>query len=243
MILVAVDDLLFSSKIRATGKQVGAELTFARTPAEILEHARTGRPSMIIFDLNSAKAQPLETIAALKKDPATASIRTIGFVSHVHTALIAAARQAGADDVLARSAFAGISLRFSRQTGQRNPDHHRRHSPGGSAHQRPSLADAASSIRMAVAHLRRRRPAQARVAAADVFLQDPRRHQRHYPTRGTARDKRATTGDGLCRQSRPRHGRSRHAGRHAAHRVCARARAQDQAGRHSRNRGRPPAVG
>ena len=29
MILVAVDDLLFSSKIRATGKQVGAELTFA----------------------------------------------------------------------------------------------------------------------------------------------------------------------------------------------------------------------
>jgi CheY-like chemotaxis protein len=107
MILVAVDDLLFSSKIRATGKQVGAELTFARTPPEILEHARTGQPSMLIIDLNSAKADPIETIAALKRDPATSSIRTIGFVSHVHTALIAAARQAGADEVMARSAFAG----------------------------------------------------------------------------------------------------------------------------------------
>ena len=114
---------------------------------------------MIIFDLNSAKAQPLETIAAMKKDPATASIRTIGFVSHVHTALIAAARQAGADDVLARSAFAGNLAEILQADGQRNPDHHRRHSPGGSAHQRPSLADAASSIRMAVA-----------ICGADVLL-------------------------------------------------------------------------
>ena len=107
MILVAVDDLLFSSKIRTTGKQVGAQLLFARTPPEILEHARTNLPSMLIIDLNSTKADPIETIAALKRDPATSSIRTIGFVSHVHTALIEAARQAGADEVMARSAFAG----------------------------------------------------------------------------------------------------------------------------------------
>ena len=40
-------------------------------------------------------------------DPALASIRTIGFASHVHTDLIAAAREAGADQVLPRSAFAG----------------------------------------------------------------------------------------------------------------------------------------
>jgi hypothetical protein len=34
-------------------------------------------------------------------------VRTLGFVSHVHTALIEAARAAGIDDVMARSAFAG----------------------------------------------------------------------------------------------------------------------------------------
>ncbi len=107
MILVAVDDLLFSSKIRTTAKQAGVDLTFARTPSEILDQAKALKPSLVIFDLNSAKAEPLETIAAMKRDPELASIRTLGFVSHVHTELINAARAAGTDDVMARSAFAG----------------------------------------------------------------------------------------------------------------------------------------
>jgi DNA-binding NarL/FixJ family response regulator len=106
-ILAAVDDLLFSSKIRATAKQVGADVQFARTPEDILEQARRNRPSLVIFDLNSAKTDPVNTIAALKSDPEIGSARTIGFASHVHVDLINAARQAGADEVLPRSAFAG----------------------------------------------------------------------------------------------------------------------------------------
>ena len=107
MVLVAVDDLLFSSKIRATAKQAGVELTFARSPEEILQQARAARPALVIFDLNSGKTDPVATIAALKADPALTSIRTLGFASHVHTALIAAAKEAGADQVVPRSAFAG----------------------------------------------------------------------------------------------------------------------------------------
>ena len=107
MVLVAVDDLLFSSKIRTVAKQAGVDVTFARTPAEILERARNGRPSLIIFDLNSGKTDPVATIAALKDDPALAGIRTLGFASHVHTDLINAARNAGAEQVVARSAFVG----------------------------------------------------------------------------------------------------------------------------------------
>jgi DNA-binding NarL/FixJ family response regulator len=107
MVLVAVDDLLFSSKIRATAKQAGVEIAFARTPEEILERARALKPALAIFDLNSGKSDPISTIAAIKADPALAGVRTIGFASHVHTAIIAAARDAGADEVLPRSAFAG----------------------------------------------------------------------------------------------------------------------------------------
>ena len=107
MILAAVDDLLFSSKIRTTAKQAGIDLAFARTPPEILEQSRTLKPALVIFDLDSTKAAPIETIAAMKKDPDLASIRTLGFVSHVHTGLIESARAAGIDDVMARSAFAG----------------------------------------------------------------------------------------------------------------------------------------
>jgi CheY-like chemotaxis protein len=106
MVLIAVDDFLFRSKIRATAKQAGVEVTFAKTPAEILEQARTLTPSLAIFDLNSTVMAPIDTIAAMKRDPQLASIHTLGFVSHVDTTRINAARAAGADDVMARSAFA-----------------------------------------------------------------------------------------------------------------------------------------
>jgi PleD family two-component response regulator len=107
MVLVAVDDLLFSSKIRSVAKHAGVEVTFARTPPEILDQTRALKPDLVIFDLNSGKADPIGTIGALKRDPATSSVRTIGFVSHVDAATIAAAREAGIDEVMARSAFAG----------------------------------------------------------------------------------------------------------------------------------------
>ena len=106
MVLVAVDDLLFSSKIRATAKQAGVELKFARSPQEILDQARALMPSLVIFDLNSATTDPIATIAALKSDAGLASIPTLGYVSHVDADTINAARAAGTDQVLARSAFA-----------------------------------------------------------------------------------------------------------------------------------------
>ena len=106
MILVAVDDFLFRSKIRTTGKQAGVELTFPRTPDEVLEQARTLKPSLAIFDLNSATLAPIDTIARMKQDPELNTIRTLGFVSHVDAARIQAARDGGADEMLARSAVA-----------------------------------------------------------------------------------------------------------------------------------------
>jgi len=106
-VLAAVDDFLFRSKIRAVAKHVGVDVQFAQTPDEILSQARALKPALVIVDLNSAKADPVATIAALKRDAATASTRTIGFASHVHVDLIDAARKAGADQVLPRSQFAG----------------------------------------------------------------------------------------------------------------------------------------
>ena len=108
-ILAAVDDFLFRSKIRATAKHVNADVRFAQTPEEILSQARELKPTLIIVDLNSAKADPVATIAALKADPALTGMRAIGFASHVHIDLINAARNAGADEVLPRSARVAVS--------------------------------------------------------------------------------------------------------------------------------------
>jgi DNA-binding NarL/FixJ family response regulator len=105
-ILAAVDDFLFRSKIRAVAKHVGVEIKFAQTLDEILATARDLKPALAIIDLNSSKADPIAAITALKADAATKDLPTIGFVSHVHADLITAARKAGADEVLPRSAFA-----------------------------------------------------------------------------------------------------------------------------------------
>ena len=105
MILAAVDDLMFASKISTSAKQLGLEVVFVRSRDEVLRQARALRPRLAIFDLNNSRTEPLATIAAFKADPDLAAIRTIGFVSHVQTELIEAARHSGVDEVLARSAF------------------------------------------------------------------------------------------------------------------------------------------
>jgi CheY-like chemotaxis protein len=106
MILAVLDDLMFSSKIRSTASQLGVPLTFARSSAAALEEMRKQAPSLVIFDLNNARTDPMGTLAAMRADPALASIPTLGYVSHVDTATIDAARRAGATEILARSAFA-----------------------------------------------------------------------------------------------------------------------------------------
>jgi CheY-like chemotaxis protein len=100
-----LDDLLFSVKISTAAKMLGAAVYFERNPAEIIASARDNRPALIIFDLNSVKLRPLQAIAALKAEPDLQGIPTLGFVSHVDSATIDAARQAGIDEVVARSAF------------------------------------------------------------------------------------------------------------------------------------------
>ena len=105
MILCVVDDLMFSTKISTAARAVKAQVAFERAPANVLPRIRAERPALVIFDLNSARLKPMETIAAIKGDADMRATRTLGYVSHVQSDVIAAARAAGCDEVLARSAF------------------------------------------------------------------------------------------------------------------------------------------
>jgi CheY-like chemotaxis protein len=100
-----MDDLMFSIKISTAAKQLKREIYFERNADNVVETVRTRQPSLVIFDLNSGRMRPLEAIAALKADPELKTVRTLGYVSHVDSDTIAAARAAGIDEVLARSAF------------------------------------------------------------------------------------------------------------------------------------------
>ena len=105
MVLCVVDDLLFSVKISTAAKSLGVDIYFERAADNVLPRIREKQPHLVIFDLNSSKLRPLEAIAAMKADPALKDIRTLGYASHVQTDTIIAARNAGVDQVLARSAF------------------------------------------------------------------------------------------------------------------------------------------
>jgi DNA-binding NarL/FixJ family response regulator len=105
MILCAIDDLIFSIKISTAAKQLGVEVFFERSADRVLDRIREKQPSLVILDLNSVKMNPLGTLTAMKGDAALGIIRTLGYVSHVDSETIAAARAAGVDQVMARSAF------------------------------------------------------------------------------------------------------------------------------------------
>jgi CheY-like chemotaxis protein len=104
MILAVVDDLFFLSKIQQTAKQLGVTLKTAR-PADLPRLAGEGVPNALILDLNHRSGKGLKVLRDLKSDLKTKDIAVIGFVSHVQNDLIAAARDAGCDLILARSAF------------------------------------------------------------------------------------------------------------------------------------------
>ncbi|HXI31722.1 MAG TPA: response regulator [Vicinamibacterales bacterium] len=105
MILAVLDDLMFTSKIKTTAGQLGVAVTFARSADAALAAMRQAAPSVVILDLNNARIDPLGIVASMKAEPELASIPTVGYVSHVQTDVIIAARQAGVGEVMARSAF------------------------------------------------------------------------------------------------------------------------------------------
>ena len=100
-----MDDLLFSSKIRAAAEQAACPISFVRKADAVVAEVREKRPRLIIVDLDRASLDPVGAVRALKGDPELRDTRVVGFVSHVHADKIAAAREVGIDVVLARSAF------------------------------------------------------------------------------------------------------------------------------------------
>ena len=104
-VLAAVEDLLFRSKISETASTLGIEAAFPRSPKKLLEALRESPPDLLILDLNSARFEPLTLLRNVRSDEATRDVPTIGFLSHVQKDLAVAAREAGCDRVVARSAF------------------------------------------------------------------------------------------------------------------------------------------
>ena len=105
MVIAVVDDLLFSSKIRSVADHAGVKTTFVRSRAAVGQAIAAGRPTLVILDLDRDALEPIGVIADIRASADAGPTRIVGFVRHTNVARIAEARAAGADLVLARSAF------------------------------------------------------------------------------------------------------------------------------------------
>lgn len=104
-VLAAVDDLFFLIQVKDAAKRTGFGLKNGQTPGAILDLAAK-TPALIVVDLHSQKLDPLQTIRQLKSpDSPAAKVPLLAYLSHVQVELGQAAREAGADIVVPRSAF------------------------------------------------------------------------------------------------------------------------------------------
>jgi PleD family two-component response regulator len=104
-ILAVVDDLMFTVKIADAAKRVGLDVEFLKSEHDVMDKATHEKPLLIIIDLNNNSVHPLNLIGKLKGDGDLKRISLIGYLSHVQGELKQQAQEAGANIVMARSAF------------------------------------------------------------------------------------------------------------------------------------------
>ncbi len=103
-VLVLCDDLMFTSKVTATGRAAGVAVTVARTAEAAVRRAVEMPATCVLVDLHNPSLN-LEQLLTELRAGCPAMPRVIGFGSHVDVNTLKAARKAGCDQVMPRSQF------------------------------------------------------------------------------------------------------------------------------------------
>jgi CheY-like chemotaxis protein len=102
--LLLSDDLMFTSRITGVGRDLGLTVAPARTVEALEARARQEPPRCVILDLAFPGLSLPDLIGRLRAACPTMP-RLVAYGSHVDAAGLRAAREAGCDVVLPRSAF------------------------------------------------------------------------------------------------------------------------------------------
>ena len=100
-VLIFCDDLIFTSKIAATARACGIASSVARTQAALVAKLPAQPVGCVVVDLHNPTLDWLTLMPSL----GAARPRLVGFGSHVDTATLKAAREAGCNLVMPRSQF------------------------------------------------------------------------------------------------------------------------------------------
>lgn len=98
--LLLSDDLIDASRVVGHGRAAGLNVVHCRDVAKLLAEI-TRQPAVVILDLHF----PALDLEAIVPTVQACGSKLIGFGAHVDATRLKAARQAGCDEVLPRSAF------------------------------------------------------------------------------------------------------------------------------------------
>jgi CheY-like chemotaxis protein len=102
--LLLSDDLMFASRITGTARSLGLVVKPARSVDLLESLAQQDWPRCLILDLANPSLELSELLGRLR-ETGTPMPRVVAYGSHVDAAGLKAARDAGCDVVLPRSAF------------------------------------------------------------------------------------------------------------------------------------------
>ena len=97
-------DLIFTSKVTGTARELGRRVLVAGSPALALTMIGQWRPKVVFVDLAAGDLVAAPALLAYQK-AAGPGTPFVAFGSHVDTAALDAARDAGCDPVMPRSKF------------------------------------------------------------------------------------------------------------------------------------------
>jgi len=102
-LLLLTADLMCSSQVAGMARGLGLALVTCGSAQKLLDAAAEG-PSIVALDLNAAGIDLADLVPRLRST-GHAPAAIVAFGPHVHESRLAAAREAGCDEVLARGQF------------------------------------------------------------------------------------------------------------------------------------------
>jgi len=113
-----VGDLFFASKIVKTAEGMGVEARAFDSADRLLQASKEKEPSVVILDCEKLEKEAFRLLQAFSLEQGLSGVPRIGYLSHVAQELKREMREAGCEQVYAKSEFAreleNLLVRYTR---------------------------------------------------------------------------------------------------------------------------------
>lgn len=102
-IVYLTNDLMFSSRVAGAAKAAGVDVRVVGSVASLLDSLSNEGIRLVILDLTLPSLDPTTVLPEIRS--AAANVSVIAYGPHVHEQKLAAAKDAGCDQVLSKGQF------------------------------------------------------------------------------------------------------------------------------------------